>query len=550
MRTPIPVTGRMDLPPACPAVPGGPYASRSATAPRRWLGLLVAAFGLLAAAPRLEAAEPAELYQQQCAACHGPDRLGLMGPALLPENLERLKKPEALKVIRDGRPATQMEGFGAKLAAEDIQSLTDWIYTPVTPRPDWTAEQITASRLVHVKPGELPDTPSFSADMMNLFVVVEAGDQQVSILDGDKLERIHRFPSRYALHGGPKFTPDGRYVFFASRDGWVSKFDIWNLKTVTEVRAGINTRNLAVSADGKYVAVANYLPHTLVLLDADLNLLKLHPVTDKEGNKSSRVSAVYDAAPRKSFVAALKDVPEVWEISYDPKAESITTGVIHDFQYKEGAFIPGFLNPRRTSLAEVLDDFFFTQDYSELIGASREGGKGQVVNLDVRKKIASLDLPGMPHLGSGISWNWQGRRVMATPNLKEGVVSVIDLKDWQVVKAIPTLGPGFFMRSHESTPYAWVDSMMSPQNKNVLQVIDKQTLEKAGEVRVEPGKTLAHVEFDRYGKYALASLWENDGAIIVYDAQTLQEIKRIPAKKPVGKYNLYNKINRSEGTSH
>ena len=37
---------------------------------------------------------------------------------------------------------------------------------------------------------------------------------------------------------------------------------------MAEVRAGINARNLAISGDGKVLAVANYLPHTLVLLDA------------------------------------------------------------------------------------------------------------------------------------------------------------------------------------------------------------------------------------------------------------------------------------------
>jgi hypothetical protein len=36
----------------------------------------------------------------------------------------------------------------------------------------------------------------------------------------------------------------------------------------------------------------------------------------------------------------------------------------------------------------------------------------------------------------------------------------------------------------------------------------------------------------------------------VFDAATFKEVKRIPMDKPVGKYNLYNKINRSEGTSH
>ena len=65
-----------------------------------------------------------------------------------------------------------------------------------------------------------------------------------------------------------------------------------------------------------------------------------------------------------------------------------------------------------------------------------------------------------------------------------------------------------------------------------------------------PGKTAAHVEFDRHGRYALVSIWENDGAIVVYDAATLEEVKRIAASKPVGKYNVWNKISGSAGTSH
>jgi cytochrome c553 len=501
------------------------------------------------------AAEPAKLFQEHCAICHGPDRLGITGPALLPQSLERLRKPEAIKTITEGRAATQMLPFAEKISKEDIAALADWIYTPVTPAPNWTEADIRASRVVTHAPGSLPAKPAVAfkgVDMMNLFLVVEVGDHHVTVLDGDKLESIHRFPSRYALHGGPKFTSDGRYVFFASRDGWITKYDIWNLAVVAEVRAGINTRNVAVSLDGKVVAVANYLPHTLVLLDGDLNLLKIHPVKDKDGKASSRVSAVYDATPRKSFVAALKDVPELWEISYDPKAEDIPTGVIHDFQYKEGAFIPGYLNPRRTFLSEPLEDFFFTQDYTEVMGASRDAGKGQVVNLDVRKKIADLALPGMPHLGSGITWEWHGKPVMASPNLKEGVISVIDMRDWQVIKAIPTLGPGFFMRSHENTPYAWTDSMMS-KAKDTLQIIDKRSLEKVAEVKVSPGRTLAHIEFTRDGRYALASLWErkdDGGALVVFDAQTFKEVKRIPMDKPVGKYNLFNKITRSAGTSH
>lgn len=482
-----------------------------------------------------------DLYTTHCSSCHGKDRLGGMGPALLPENLSRLKKADAARMIRDSRAGVQMPAFRGVLKEDEIAALVEHIYAPVRPMPKWGEEEIRASwisyRVSHV------EKPRFAADPLNLFVVVEAGDHHVTILDGDRLEPIARFASRYALHGGPKFSPDGRCVYFASRDGWISKYDLWALEMVAEVRAGINTRNAAVSSDGKYVMVANYLPHSIAVLDRDLHLVKILET-------SSRVSAVYDAAPRRSFVAALKDVPEVWEISYDPAAEPIPAGLVHDFRLKEGAFVPGFLNPRRTPLDDVLDDFFFLPGYREVVGAQRDGGRALVVNLDVRRAVASLELPGLPHLGSGISWERDGRRVMATPNLRDGVVSVIDVQTWKTVAQVPTLGPGFFLRSHEASRYAWVDSMMGPKGRDTLQVIDKRTLEVAARLTPVPGRTLAHVEFDRYGKYALASLWEADGALIVFDAETLKEVKRIPMKKPVGKYNVFNKTRRSEGTSH
>jgi hypothetical protein len=45
-------------------------------------------------------------------------------------------------------------------------------------------------------------------------------------------------------------------------------------------------------------------------------------------------------------------------------------------------------------------------------------------------------------------------------------------------------------------------------------------------------------------------VWDMDGAIVVYDAATLTEVKRLPMVKPVGKYNVFNKITHSSGTSH
>lgn len=156
----------------------------------------------------------------------------------------------------------------------------------------------------------------------------------------------------------------------------------------------------------------------------------------------------------------------------------------------------------------------------------------------------------MPHLGSGITFLWHGEPVMASTQLRDGGVTVIRMRDWQVLKIIPTRGPGFFLRSHSRSPYAFVDAMMSPANRHILQVIDKESLEVVKELRAEPGQTLAHVEFTHDGRYALASLSEMDGALVVYDLQSLREIKRLPMKKPVGKYNVGNKLEKDEGTSH
>ncbi|PUB80655.1 MAG: cytochrome C oxidase Cbb3 [gamma proteobacterium symbiont of Ctena orbiculata] len=518
---------------------------------REFLSALPALLLLLSflSAARLHADTDHELYLKHCAECHGADRLGGQGPALLPENLHRLRPKKAHKTIAEGRAATQMPPFRERLSDSQIETLVDYIYTPLSEIPQWGKQQIAASRIEHHKPGTLPDHPRFDADIENLFVVVELGDHHATLLDGDSFKPIHRFPTRFALHGGPKYAQGGRYVYFASRDGWISKFDIYNLTYTSEVRAGINTRNLAVSHDGRFVMVANYLPHSLVVLDAeDLKPLKVIPVVDDKG-RSSRASAVYTADPRSSFIVALKDIPEVWEISYQIPPPKGFGAWIHD--YREDSGEQGVTDPfpvRRIRVKDYLDDFFITQDYTQIAGTARDGS-GQVVDLDIGRAVQALELPGMPHLSSAITWNSGDRQVMATPNIKANKVTVIDTKSWKVIKEIPTLGPGFFMRSHEQSPYAWVDVFFGKE-RDAMHVIDKRSLEIVKTLRPAEGKTSAHVEFTKDGKYALVSVWDNDGALVVYDADTFDEVRRLPMKKPSGKYNVYNKLTRSAGTSH
>lgn len=124
----------------------------------------------------------------------GVDRLGGKGPALLMENLGRLRKKAAHVVIASGKPATQMPAFGDRLSAAQIEALVELIYSPLPESPRWD---------------------------------------------------------------------------------------------IAEIRAGINTWNLTMAGDGRYVAVANYLLHDLVLLDAsDLRPPKVVPTKSPQGISS------------------------------------------------------------------------------------------------------------------------------------------------------------------------------------------------------------------------------------------------------------------------
>ncbi len=502
------------------------------------------------AVAQAQAQAPA-LYGEHCASCHGADRLGGTGPALIPETLKRMRGPKLADVISHGRAATQMPAFAEVLSEDEIAALVAFVKVPLERIPSWGPAEIADSRTLD--PDYRPAAaPVFDADPLNLFLVVETGDHHVSVLDGDRFTTLDRFPTPFAVHGGPKFTPDGRYTFIMSRDGWVQKYDLWSLAEVGRVRAGLNSRNIAISPDGLYLAVANYLPRSLTILSTkDLSVERVFDVVAKDGTPS-RVSAVYQAPQRNSFILALKDAAEIWEISTDPNAPPVYEGLVHSHEkgMVEGlASSEGLFALRRIETAEPIDDFFFTPDYRNLIGAARDGKRGVVVNLNVGREIAELPLPGMPHLGSGISWTSGGRHVMATPHLREARLSVIDIDTWQVVDTVDTMGPGFFLRSHENAAHVWADVFFGP-NKDVMHVIDKDTLEIVRTLKPVPGATVAHVEFDREGAHALVSVWEDQGAVIVYDAKTLEEVTRLPMRKPSGKYNVWNKITFSAGTSH
>jgi Cytochrome D1 heme domain len=151
--------------------------------------------------------------------------------------------------------------------------------------------------------------------------------------------------------------------------------------------AVLDLRHRCRSHDGRWVLAARDAPPTLLLFDAAGEQVKAWPVSSRNGQVRSRIAAIVDAPARRSFVVALRDIAELWEISYDPTAEDFYDGLVHDFRMGEGLPVRGFLNPRRTHLSVPLHSLAYDPASTEVIGSA--GSALQRINLDVRRRVAS-----------------------------------------------------------------------------------------------------------------------------------------------------------------
>ena len=91
-------------------------------------------FTLLVTAAAVARAEPPDagrqaqllyLLKHDCGSCHGMTRKGGLGPALLPENLNKLPPELLVTTILDGRPGTPMPPWRGELSEADARWLVE-----------------------------------------------------------------------------------------------------------------------------------------------------------------------------------------------------------------------------------------------------------------------------------------------------------------------------------------------------------------------------------------------------------------------------------------
>ena len=440
-------------------------------------------------------------YALKCASCHGERRYGGYAPPLIPTTLARKPDEALVAAILEGLPATQMSAFSDQLSPAEARALVEFFRQPEA-EIRWSLADIEASRVE-----EDPKRSAISAAVKReeLILVVERGSGSVSVLDGGSMRELDRFAVG-RVHGGIKFDRGLHQALVATRDGTLVDYDLDRGAVRTRVKVGVNTRNIAISGDGKYVAAANQLPQGLVVLDGRLQPLATFPLPGQP-------SAVYQVPGSQRFMVTLRDLPHLYFISY-PELK---------LQFVE--------------LPEPFEDFIFIPGTSRLVASSRKGNQLTLYDFERNEILATLGAEGLPHLFSGELLQPQWRASCGLQS--HGRAAAFDHRYGAVrSRRATSAGRRGLFHAHASgyaLPLDRLQHRVDPVGRQALARTRRPVLIP------EVGKKSMHVEFTADGAKALVSIWHENGAVVVYDSSTLDELQRLPYAMPVGKYNAANK---------
>ncbi|OUS40277.1 nitrite reductase [Oleispira antarctica] len=496
------------------------------------------------------------MYFQRCAGCHGVLRKGATGKNLEPEAMLKKGQARLEKIISYGTEGG-MNNFDDIFSKEEIADIATYIQmTPPVP-PEMSLTQMRSHTKEYVAPKDYPTKPLHDGNWKNFFVVIERDAGKAAIIDGDTKEIITHIDTGYAVHvikGTEHHKVDhakdvGRFWYTIGRDGKVNKIDLWQTPDkmlVAETKMAYDARDIAVSGDGKYVIAGGYWPPHFVIMDAEtLNPLKVVSTrgynTKGDYVNEARVAAIYTAPNESSFIVAVKETGQMLQVDYNDLDNLTITAI---------------------ASAEFLHDGFFDPSGRYFQIAANASNKMVVIDTKDRELEMMIEVDSLPHPGPGANWiDEKCGPVAGTTHLGTGLVSVwgndpINHPDqaWKLCYEVETDGPGAFIRTHETSDYVWADQLKHPEPEvqQSVQVFDKKTREIVKTIRVteEEGKAALHMEFNDDGTEVWVSVWNRadasnpTGEIVIYDAKTLKEIKRIKGlTTPTGKFNVSNRMN-------
>lgn len=473
-----------------------------------------------------------KFFADTCGGCHGQNRQGGTGPALIPARLTE-DDTSYFELISNGKPGTVMPAWSTLgVSEEEVWGLIGYIRSePSVESIVWDTEEIWDSLQILRDESSLPDSPTHTGNLDNLMLVTEREDRRIALIDGDTHQLIRHIDASYRAHGYVFDPTSDRWAHNLGRDGWVFKVDLYTGETVRKVRVGHDSRGLAISDDGKYLIAGNYLPHSAVILDADtLEPLKVFETkgVDPDGREvPSRVAITSDIAPSlvgPYFLIALKEAGQVWLIDYS---------------------VPSFPVRKIRNVGRILHDGFLRADNKRFYLASQTDNEMVAIDVENGAVVHRIATGNTPHPGSGAVWEAGGRQFGATVHAGEGKVTIWDLVTNEIVGSVPTGGPGLFIRSHDHSPYVWADALFGDPANTITVFRKEPPFSVVG--TIAEGQMTLHPEFTADGRFVYISDWK-ENMVRVYDAEELTRVAEISGLvTPTG---IFNTARRHETLGH
>jgi len=466
-----------------------------------------------------------QLYQNNCASCHGSDHGGYLAPALNSETLKG-RSPTALRsLIMTGSFETLMPPFFGRLSDQEIRSMVEHLQsTPKLDNPPWTIKDMKASLKVYVKDeSKLPSKPTYQIDSMDDLIGVAArgkygrGKGSKAVFINSKTHKIvGEIETGTAAHIIDFDPANERWAYVKTDTAEIFKVDLYSMKAVRSIKTGFNGPALGVSRDGRHIMAGSFVPHNAVILNSDLEPLKVLELegVDPDGKKVTSDSGMIIGTPYADiFAIALENAGQVWIVDLKD----------------------GFPITKIKNVGRHLHDAFLTHKGRKLMVASYDDSVVIAIDLKDRKIIKKLEAGCVPHVGGGSAVKVDGRTLGFGTNFgtcEKTVVSVWDLDKMELIKQVPVSGGTESPAAHANAPYVAVDIITKDRRARTIQLIDKKTLEVVKTLDV--GGHAYFPEYSADGKYLYVSAGYSGDEVVVYDSTSLKKKASIQMESPAG----------------
>ncbi len=287
-------------------------------------------------------------------------------------------------------------------------------------------------------------------------------------------------------HATVKFS--GGFGYVISRDGYLSKIDITSDTVLKKVKTG--NSGIGLTFVNGFLAVANYDPKNVVILDSDLNIIKILETGSRNVGIKSKDNLL---------VFSLMDKNEVWVVDASKEFEIIKV-------LKDVGKMP-------------FDALLAGQKY--VVGFFKQGGVGilDLASLKIRKKelrkSSGEPIYKIPHFGL---WGVLGQTVFI-PGVGKRRINVLDLENFDSLGQIELPGNPVFVSVSPDGENIAVN--YSKDTEDTLTIIDSKTRKVLK--NIDLGRRLMHMRFSNGGeRLYVSSFFENKVKILKKDGWEIQ----------------------------